>query len=412
MRTSPAGTVVGVLAIALLLAACTPGPTGASGGGSSERTSTPSQTSRPVPIGYTGVFSPTGSMSTARDSQTATLLADSRVLIVGGESGQSGIANPVASAELYDPVTGTFTSTGSMTTARDRQTATLLSSGRVLVIGGAGSQSGALNPIASAELYDPRTGSFSPTGSMSTARDSQTATLLADGRVLIVGGVAPQPDGLLASLATAEVYDPRTGTFSSTGSMSTPRSDHTATLLPDGRVLIAGGYDFQNSTGDAVQTAELYDPRTGTFSQTGSMSMSPADHTATLLADGRVLIVGADESSATFLPSAELYDPGTGTFTPSGSKTTAPDFHTATLLTDGRVLIAGGEINENGVNTSVTRAELYDPLTSTFVPTGPMAAARGEATAILLADGRVLLAGGTDDEQGQAVPIAAAELFR
>jgi hypothetical protein len=237
---------------------------------------------------------------------SATLLNDGRVLIARG----ADLSQP---SLLYDPSTNAFATTGSMTTARVGQTATLLSDGRVLIAGGFGVQGGPLVGLASAELYDPKTGKFSPTGSMTTARVGQTATLLSDGRVLIAGGATAD---IIAGkmLASAELYDPKTGTFSPTGSMITARGVQTATLLSDGRVLIAGGSDLRliaggsDSPGDSLAggslaSAELYDPTTGRFSPTGSMTTARVDQTATLLSDGRVLIAGGSDSSA------ELYQP-------------------------------------------------------------------------------------------------------
>jgi hypothetical protein len=193
-------------------------------------------------------------------------------------------------------------------------------------------------------------GAFSPTGSLVTARFGETVTLLQDGRVLIAGG---------DNAGTAELYDPRTGLFSPTGSMTAVRDGgHTATLLSDGRVLIAGGSQPDGSSGfKALASAELYDPATGKFTATGSMSTAHLDHTAMLIAGGRVLVAGGTNGSM-WLASAELYDPATGKFSPTGSMATARNGYTATLLADGRVLIAGGG---NDTSAYLASAELYQP---------------------------------------------------
>jgi hypothetical protein len=276
-----------------------------------------------------GSFTPTGSMTEARWSPAAVSLADGRVLLLGG-------VGPLASAELYDPAAGVFTATGSMTRGRVDPTATLLADGRVLVMGGSSFSVGGSRGDASAELYDPRTGTFSATGSMTEPREHETATRLADGRILVVGG-----DSGDQMLASAELYDPATDTFSSTGSLALARADSSAFLLQNGQVLIEGGYGQDGIT----DTAELYDPATGSFRHAGSMGIGRIWDTATLLPDGRVLIVGgdaADPGDATIPTSAQLYDPVSGKFTATGSLNYGRHDHTATLLRDGLVLIVGG----------------------------------------------------------------------
>jgi serine/threonine protein kinase len=228
----------------------------------------------------------------------------------------------------------------------------------------------------------PNAGTFSSTGSMATAREFNTATLLSDGGVLIAGGY----NDVSGDLVSAELYNPKTGTFSATGSMTTARAGHTATLLSDGRVLIAGGGD---ASGDRA-SAELYDSKTGTFSPTGSMTTARHGHTATLLLDGRVLMTGGWDKAEKTVGTAELYNPKTGTFSATGSMTTARAGHTATLLSDGRVLIAGG----GDASAFLASAELYDPAAGTFSATGPMTTIRPSDTAAALSDGRVLIAGG------------------
>jgi hypothetical protein len=275
-------------------------------------------------------FTATGSMGSPRESHTATLLRDGKVLIAGGDDGKVSLAT----VELFDPGNGSFTTTGSMETERHLHTATLLSDGKVLIAGG---DDGKVS-LATAELFDSGSGSFTATGSLISARKIHTATLLNDGRVLIAGG-----DNGTTSLDTAELFDPTNGSFASTGNMTIARSGHTATLLKDGKVLIAG----------PSQTPELYDPSSGSFSATGSMTpvISPSRYfdTATLLNDGTVLVSGGEYFvSGCYAPlpiataTAELFDPTTGSFTATGNMTAMRSSHTATLLTNGEVLVTGG----------------------------------------------------------------------
>ena len=334
-------------------------------------------------------FRPTGDMRTGRAEHTATLLQNGKVLIAGGDS--CSFINyyqscPLDSAEVYDPVAGTFATTGKMSVTRFFHTATLLGNGKVLVTGG---------HDASAELYDPATGTFAGTGSMSVGRNSHTATLLVSGKVLIAGG-----QGINGGpLATAELYDPTAGTFTPTGSMAAGRTSHTATLLANGMVLIAGG----STSANATSTTELYDPVMGSFTAANSMLSPRIFHTATLLSNGNVLVTGgiANVANGVSLSSAEVYDAVAGSF----AATTAPmvsarDSHFAVLLATGAVLVAGGSF---GSNSSFT-AELYDTASRTFTETGGMETGRALAAAVLLPDGRVLASGGSD--------LISAELYK
>jgi hypothetical protein len=281
-----------------------------------------------------------------------------------------------------------FKSAGAMGTARTSHTATLLADGTVLLAGGLG--------LSSAEKYDPVTGKFTATaGSMSVARIGFTATLLKDGKVLITGG---QASWGTAPYPTAELFDPSTGMFTATaGSMTVARIDHTATLLASGKVLITGG--FNGST--CVAASELFDPGTGSFTSTGALGTARSSHTATLLNSGKVLVTGGFNNAA--LATAELFDPGTGSFSSTGAMAAARVSHTATLLNTGqnadKVLIAGG--------SNLATAEVYDPTIGSFSSTGPMTTP-GSGTAALLGDGTVLLAGGADNASHI---LAAAELF-
>jgi N-acetylneuraminic acid mutarotase len=297
----------------------------------------------------------------------------------------------------------------------------LLTSGKVLVAGGSASdeaagagtirvvQPAAQQTTATAEVYDPATGIWSPTGSMSVGRSWHTATLLPSGKVLVAGGfVTAVPAWTAQPTATAEVYDPATGTWSPTGSMSTGRWMHTATLLPNGKVLVAGGLTgLPGVTAEATTTAEVYNPATGTWTPTGRMSVGRLDHTATLLPSGKVLIAGGqwqrppvpgNPNARIFgdpMAAAEAYDPSTGVWTPTGKMSTGRAHHTATLLVSGKVLVAGGETKFVGPSTAT--AEVYDPLTGTWAPTGSMSATRASHTATLLRSARVLVVGGTSD---------------
>lgn len=325
-----------------------------------------------------GIFlSAAGLLTTARRFHTATVLPNGKVLIAGGIT---QLLSELASAELYDPVTDTFTATGSLGVARGRHTATLLPNGKVLIAGGNTS-------TATGELYDSATGTFAPTVALGTARYSHTATLLPNGKVLIAGG----SDAVGNELATAGLYDPATGTFATTGNLGTARTQYSATLLPNGKVLMVGGKTYAVS-------AELYDPATGTFSVTGAPGTNRYQHTATLLPSGKVLIAGDLYGGL----SAQLYDPNTGTFTVTGSLGAARAQHTATLLPNGTVLIAGG------TNGSAT-GELYDPITGTFSVTGTLVTARSRHTANVLPNGRVLIAGGSN--LANSAVLTSAELF-
>lgn len=349
---------------------------------------------------YPHGFNLTGSMAVPRSSgHTATLLPNGKVLVAGLPD--DGNIN----AEVYDPVAGTFSSTGDMVDldccpgvgGRSAHAATLLNNGMVLLTGGRHFQE-----LATAELYDPNTGTFSSTaGLMTTARAEHSSTLLNNGQVLLVGG----EDGSGNPLHTAELYDPATGTFSPTGSMAVERREHTATLLNDGTVLVVGGAVpiTQEST---VPDAEIYDPATGTFSPTGNMTSARSQHAATLLSDGKVLISGG-VGVAEYLATAELFDPATQSFTATtGVMGAARSYHTATLLPDGTVLIAGG--NESTGESFSLSAETFDPSLGTFSPTGGMATERFSHTATLLQNGAVLVTGG----MSRAVPLSSAELYK
>jgi hypothetical protein len=312
----------------------------------------------------TGIFSPTGPMAKARSSgPAATRLVDGRILVTGGFDGRTTIA----AAELFDPATDTFVATGPMTEGRIYATATLLVDGRVLVTGGGGDHGG----LASAELYDPGSRTFTVAGPMTTARTGHTATLLIDGRVLVVGGTPNKtgaPEGAGPCLASAEIFDPRTNTFKATGHMADARCGQAAAPLGDGRVLVTGGGAVYGDP-TPFASAEIYDPKTGKFSRTGPMAVARIGQTATRLADGRILVAGGNDAGYHPFASAELFDPESGTFGPTGPMHDPRAWYAATLLADGRVLVTGGDSeNWNYDGPFNTSAEIYDPTSGTFDP--------------------------------------------
>ena len=351
---------------------------------------------------FPGTFTATGSMTTPRVAHTALLLPNGKVFIEGGISNFA--RDLPASTELYDPSTGTFTSTGDKAPTLLGAQATLLKDGRVLITGGGYTTAG--TPNTSAQIYDPSTGTLTATGNMTTVRNGFSATLLQNGKVLIAGG-----DNLLngqVMLNSAELYDPSTGTFTPTGNMVTAQFYQTATLLQNGKVLIADGYGGPLTP--TVAGSELYDPASGTFAPTGNMVLQGfVARTATLLKNGKVLVAGGQsDDDATGSAKAELYDPSTGTFTPTGNLTTGRQSHTATLLADGTVLIAGGSRNGSNGGSAIASAEIYDPASGTFSATADMTIPRWGQTATLLTDGTVLIAGGSPGGLGV---LGNAELY-
>ncbi len=356
----------------------------------------PAPTATPVPVPpRASSWAATGSMIRPRSGFAAVPLPDGKVLAMGGMNGNKALA----SAELYDPGTGTWTVTGSMVSHAGAGagyahfTATLLRDGKVLVAGGMNGR----DLLAVAELYDPVTGTWTATGSMLTPRSSHTATLLSDGRVLVAGGQPRSP------VASAELYDPVTGTWTATGSMGTIRADHTATLLSDGRVLVAGGiFDPSPMSSSLLTSAELYDPGTGTWTYARSMVSLNYGGSPALLPDGRVLLGGTPP---------QLYDPGTRSWTATGGKAIGELNGPDVLLANGGVL-ALGVAKPGEYNPTKTAAYLFDPGAGSWTPAGKLAVHRYAFTATLLSDGKVLVAGGSDADAADAnAALASVELF-
>lgn len=319
------------------------------------------------------------SLSTGRWAHTATLLQDGRLLIVGGQESMSKASKV---AEIFDPSTDTWANTGETLDKRgDGHTATLLNDGRVLVTGD--------NEEGSSEIYDPSTGQWSYTGTMNVERKSASATLLEDGRVLVSGGVDRTKAGRV-ELDSSEIYDPSTGEWTVTDTMEEIHSSHVTTLL-DGKVFLTGWY-----------LSEMYDPATDLWSPVGEPKRKDLARgtTATILNDGTVFMVGG----ARFPPnkwqgdpshpvgSSEIYNPSDGSLATSTSMASPREYHSAILLNNGDVLVVGG-----------ISMESYNPATKIWTESGTLMHERDQMhSATMLNDGRILIAGGrmeTDDKK-------------
>lgn len=337
---------------------------------------------------------PTAAMSAARAAHTATALADGRVLIAGGFTGEE---NAALGAEVYDPAAERFTPLPRMIELRHSHTATPLPSGKVLLVGGFAAGS---TVVTAAEIFDPATSSFTATGPLRSPRAGHVAVLLGSGKVLIAGGVGPD----WTFLSSAELYDPATGTCAPTGDMTVARESHVAVRLPDGRVLIAGGHRGRRAAITLYASAETYDPETGIFRRVGDMRARRHKHDAVLLRDGRVLISGGtdERDDRGIYDSTEWFDPKTGTFTAGPRMKLRRYKHngSSVLLPSGAVLIAGG----------APQAETYDPVGRAFaiVPGDARMAGQFSAVAPLPAGG-VLITGGYGNGGG---PRAAGWRYR
>lgn len=348
-----------------------------------------------------GTWTSAASMTESRDRFSGVLLPNGRVLVAGGWSG-SGLN----SAELYDPLHNTWTATGSMIQDRSEFQAALLFTGEVLAAGGF---SGVF-PTANAEIYNPGSGTWSATGSLTVRRCNYALAKLPNGEILVAGGATAQR--FLGVTASAEIYNPTTGTWTRTGSMHQARQGATATVLPNGKILVAGGSTFIN--GGAIATAELFDPGTRTWTLTGNMNFGRAQHTALLLtANGLVLVAGGGDGWKTYTNTAELYDPTTGTWTLTGSMSVARFGHSGTPLPDGQVLVAGGQSTQNvgcpPCGNIESSGELYDPGTGSWISAGNMASVREHQYATLLPNGEILVAGGAIQTGGNT---STAEIYK
>lgn len=347
-----------------------------------------------VAIQTYGKISEIAKLSEARASHSATLLKNGTVLIAGGME-RNGVF--FESADIFDPKTNTFKQAkGKMSVRRVSHAALLLPDGKVFISGGWPNQD---SPGMSAEIYDPQTETFTPIGNMNFRRAAHTVTLLENGKVLIAGGF----DGK-ENLSEAEIFDSKTGAFTAIGKMQNARIGHTATELADGKILLIGG---ESSRGGILSSAEIFDFQTNKFSAVkNAMTVVRYKHDAILLADGRVLIFGGsdDRDWRGQYKSAEIFDPKTGEFTPTGDMNFArfKIDGASVRLKDGKVFIGGGSDS----------AEVFDPKTNSFKKTeGNFGMPIHFASVTLLADGRALIVGGYGRGTRETGPLSTNQAW-
>ena len=348
-------------------------------------------------------------MSTPRLDFTATLMTNGRVLIVGGRTQSFAYAvagAPSAQVEIFDPATKRFSAAASLGVARSGHTATLLASGKVLVAGGDG------GGLGTAEIYDPSSGHWTATSPMNYRRTDHAAALVAGGKVLVTGGSAStyigiSPGGSATAKLPAEIYDPIADLWST---MATPAFDRpvrpTATVLKDGRVLVVGGQYMWNSPDEAKENSEIYDPTINTWTATTPEVRTGARqfHSATLLPSGQVLIAGGmrDLQATGF---AVVYDPASNSWTQLPNMNGDRCGQGAQLLSSGRVLRVGGGC---GWPDQTGSTEELDPAANRWFIVASLPSLRGSLQLVALSDGQVLGVGGMEQA---GMPTALTELF-
>lgn len=371
--------------------------------------SDPSDKAEPV-AAPVGAWEAAPALATIRGTASAVALRDGSVLVAGG--GVGALASN--GAEVFDPKAQTWSKVGALTTARRGHAAVLLQDGRVLVAGGLSEGS----PLASTEVYDPGRRAWIPVRPMSVPRLGHSLTLLDDGRVLVAGGsaldAAESAGGgqTIRAVATAELFDPATGAWTPTGSMGAARFEHTATRLRDGRVVMVGGLGPAAGAGTTrpLASTEIYDPAAGAFVGSTNLAEARANHAAVLLEDNSVLVTGGagGDGADLSLATAEVFNAPGGTWTTVAAMGATRTGHTATRLPDGRVLVAGGESVQRGTRRSLTSAEVFDfaaDAIGRWGPAGDMGCPRSEQAAVLLEDGSALVVAGDAAFPGGA-PIA------
>jgi N-acetylneuraminic acid mutarotase len=349
--------------------------------------------------GTPNTWTETGAMSTARGAPATAMLQSGRVLEAGGQTNPSSA--PTATAETYDPGSGSWSPVSSMNVARSFPAASVLQDGRVLIAGGSTPSS---STDATAEVYNPVSNAWTPTANNMSVQRGQfpAAVRLNDGRVLVVGATTAS--------TSADIYNPSSNSFTPAAPMGTARMDEVAIGLPSGKVLVVGGSDGTN----VVASAEVYDPATNSWTPTVSGMSSPrALPTISSLPGGKVLVAGGISSTTTtsVTASADIYDPATSTFTPATGMHTARVLAAQTTLADGHVLVAGGATLSGSATAILSSAEIYDPASNTWSVIANLNEPRAAQGQTLLSTGQVLDAGGISSAGGSSSSLASAELF-
>ena len=376
-------------------------------------TLTSSGKSGPVrqPLPPLGAWSELPDLASVRGTAAAVVLRDGKVLVAGGGVGSIALGG----AEVFDQGSGKWSGVASLTLPRRGHRGVVLNDGRVLIAGGIAE--GEL--LASAEVYEPASGRWVATAPMSMPRLGHSLTLLADGRVLSAGGTVPGGDGVAGSAqtilpsASAEIYDPVAGRWTPAASMGSPRFEQTATALPDGRVLMTGGLGPAGDRIGPLSTTELYDPPVNAFVRSTDLKEARTNHSAAVLSDGSVLVVGGagGMNGDISVSSTEVFDPRQGTWTSAGALAESRAGHSAIALADGRVLVTGGESVARGARRSLASAEVFDAGARAWRSAGQMACSRSEHDAVRLGDGTILVVAGDATFPG-AAPIARSCVSR
>jgi N-acetylneuraminic acid mutarotase len=405
LRPSRTPVYLGVAGIGVLLALVIFGLTRGGGDGETNVAQLPA----------VGTWTASPDLVSIRGTTTVVVLKDGRALAIGGGVG----IQAVAAVEVFDPASGVWQATTPMNHPRRGHQAVLLGDGRVMVAGGI--HEGEL--LNSVEIFDPTTSKWTNMASMSVPRLGGTLTLLTNGSVLATGGTSPDTASgagggqTIRPDATAEIYSVANNTWKTTsGAMSTPRFEHTATALDDGRVLIAGGQGPPIAgVVSALASTEIYDPAVDSFRKSNDMGDARFNHTAVKMPDRTVMVIGGGggQNGDTSLSTAEVFSPGDGGWTNVGALTGSRSGHIATVFPDGRVLVAGGESITRGNRRSLNTAEIFALDKREWRSAGQMNCPRSEASSALLGDGSVLVVAGDFAAPGQQPdPKGCADRYR